>query len=152
MLNCVQVIHKEGIVHRDLKPDNFLSVNGRLKLIDLGVASKLEENATHAMCDGGGHGTINYISPERLMPETEGYKIGFKADVWALGCMLYKMVYHKLPFERIRDKTKKLLVKLRFLNATMIHNILLIIRIYLINSICKVDSAKVEFLSLFSFL
>ena len=111
MLNCVQVIHKEGIVHRDLKPDNFLSVNGRLKLIDLGVASKLEENATHAMCDGGGHGTINYISPERLMPETEGYKIGFKADVWALGCMLYKMVYHKLPFERIRDKTKKLLVK-----------------------------------------
>ena len=42
MLEAVHVIHQQGIIHRDLKPANFLLVEGRLKLIDFGIAHTLQ--------------------------------------------------------------------------------------------------------------
>ena len=100
LLQCVAIIHREGIVHRDLKPANFLSVSHELKLIDLGIASKIENDATHVTAANGGVGTPNYMSPECL---EGGFKIGYKADVWSLGCMLYHMVYKRLPFGHVKN-------------------------------------------------
>ena len=46
MLECVQAVHEQNIVHSDLKPANFLIVQGRLKLIDFGIANAIETDHT----------------------------------------------------------------------------------------------------------
>ena len=46
MLEAVHVIHQQGIIHSDLKPANFMLVEGRLKLIDFGIAHTLQVSRT----------------------------------------------------------------------------------------------------------
>ena len=68
-----------------------------MKLIDFGIASKIESDKTHVTKDNM-MGTFNYMSPETFTK----VKIGVKSDVWSLGCILYNMVYKKLPFADIK--------------------------------------------------
>ena len=114
MLKSVSVVHKMNIVHSDLKPANFLIVNGTLKIIDFGIASKISDDKTHVTKDNT-MGTFNYMSPEAIQ-SGENVKIGVKSDVWSLGCILYQMVYKKLPFGHIKEPWKKMFVSqfLRF--------------------------------------
>ena len=49
MLHAVQTVHDQRIVHSDLKPANFLLVEGTLKLIDFGIASAIQNDATSVM-------------------------------------------------------------------------------------------------------
>lgn len=65
MLQCVNYIHKNGVIHSDLKPANFLMINGRLKLIDFGIASNIAVDST-SIIKFSQAGTFNYISPESL--------------------------------------------------------------------------------------
>ena len=55
-------------------------------------------------------GTLNYISPETLNNTngTSSHKIGFKSDVWSLGCILYNLVYKKLPFSHLKNTFEKM--------------------------------------------
>ena len=63
-------------------------------------------------------GTFNFMSPEAIkdlnaIKGEDGrpvVKIGFKSDVWSLGCILYNMVYKKLPFADIKNPIMKLQV------------------------------------------
>ncbi|EDW34549.1 GL21521 [Drosophila persimilis] len=118
MLQAVNYIHLHGVIHSDLKPANFLMVNGRLKLIDFGIASNISVDST-SIIKFSQAGTFNYISPEALTDISTGnspmrganqpkIKISTKSDVWSLGCILYLLLYQKTPFGHIRNICAKM--------------------------------------------
>ncbi|KAL3268211.1 hypothetical protein HHI36_007335 [Cryptolaemus montrouzieri] len=120
MLYSVQQIHTHGIIHSDLKPANFLQINGRLKLIDFGISSCIQNDHT-SVIKNVSEGSSNYISPEALNGEISNnkgspnyrkpkYKINCKADVWSLGCILYQFIYKKPPFHHITNIQKLLAI------------------------------------------
>ena len=84
--------HQHGIVHRDLKPENVLrSGNGLVKLNDFGMAHSFSSrNST----DGTLLGTVYYIAPESI----QGQLVDGRADLYALGVMLYEWLTGRLPF------------------------------------------------------
>jgi serine/threonine protein kinase len=102
MLSAVHSIHQEKIIHSDLKPANFLFVRGALKLIDFGIAKAIAPtDDTTKIFRENAMGTLNYMSPESILDSGDGQrKIGRATDVWALGCILYEMVYGKTPFAK----------------------------------------------------
>jgi serine/threonine protein kinase len=91
--------HTHGIIHRDLKPANFLlHSDGRLLLSDFGIARILqdEDGATGGALTAAGTllGTPHYMSPEML----RGEQIDHRADLYALGIILYQLLSGQLPF------------------------------------------------------
>jgi serine/threonine-protein kinase len=84
--------HERGIVHRDVKPGNVLIDGaGRVRVTDFGIAKIGDETHTQS---GAVVGTPNYISPEQL----RGEPIDGRADLFALGALLYRMVTGEAPF------------------------------------------------------
>ncbi|HYP04659.1 MAG TPA: protein kinase [Bryobacteraceae bacterium] len=99
--------HDHGIVHRDLKPENImLTRDGRVKILDFGLAKPAEEQAFseddnrtlggHATAPGVVFGTVPYMSPE----QAKGGRVSFYADQFALGVILYEMASGSHPFKR----------------------------------------------------
>ncbi|KAK9513350.1 hypothetical protein VZT92_026890 [Zoarces viviparus] len=112
MLEAVHTIHEHGIVHSDLKPANFVIVNASLKLIDFGIANRIQPDVTSIMKDSQ-VGTLNYMPPEAIKDTSSQAgkacsKISPKSDVWSLGCILYCMTYGKTPFQGITNQIAKL--------------------------------------------
>jgi len=105
MLEAVEAVHAARIVHSDLKPANFLLVDGRLKLIDFGIAKRISCETTNISRDAT-VGTISYMAPEAVKQGT--IKLGRAADIWSLGIILYQMAYHRSPFAHL-DPMQRLL-------------------------------------------
>jgi eukaryotic-like serine/threonine-protein kinase len=91
--------HAAGIVHRDLKPDNIILLERDgadfVKVLDFGVA-KVSADAGAAQITKMGTiiGTPDYMSPEQAL----GHAVDHRADLYALGVMLYEMLTGKTPF------------------------------------------------------
>jgi serine/threonine-protein kinase TTK/MPS1 len=122
MLECVGAVHDHDIVHSDLKPANFVLVQGRLKLIDFGIANAIETDHTVNVHRDQHIGTPNYMSPESLEDSAGGARgllsngkgtkdmtMGKSSDVWSLGCILYQMVYGRPPFAHISNHMARIL-------------------------------------------
>jgi serine/threonine-protein kinase len=88
--------HENGIVHRDIKPGNILiSAHGDIKLADFGIASTEKEGGENLTQDGSTLGTPSYMPPEQF---SETKKVDKRADIYAMGIMLYEMVTGKKTF------------------------------------------------------
>jgi serine/threonine protein kinase len=86
--------HKQGIVHRDLKPQNIMiDKDGQAKIMDFGIARSLVGGGITG--EGAIIGTPEYMSPEQV----EGKPADARADIYALGIILFEMVTGRLPFE-----------------------------------------------------
>jgi len=91
------VAHQLGIVHRDLKPANVLiNQEGFLKIVDFGVAAAQREGDTQLTKTGYVIGSPKYMAPEQIL----GKKVDERADIYALGVMLYEMVTGVPPYSR----------------------------------------------------
>lgn len=86
-------LHRARIMHRDLKPANiFLTLQGVVKVGDLGLGRHLSENTLEARSKVG---MPLYMSPEVL----RGEPYDWKSDVWSLGCILYELAMLRSPFK-----------------------------------------------------
>jgi len=100
-------MHSRRIVHRDIKPSNVLLMDdGSVRLADFGLATELPIGSVAEVLAISG--SVPYMSPE-----TCAYKpFGFKADIWALGCVVREMLIKKEPFFKVHS------LKAMFLIAT----------------------------------
>jgi eukaryotic-like serine/threonine-protein kinase len=89
----LQHAHECGLVHRDLKPSNIFLCGDRVKLLDFGIAKQLGRQRT---APGTLLGTPYYMPPEQCRGEPN---IDRRADVYALGAVLYEMAAGRPPFD-----------------------------------------------------
>ena len=100
VVDAVASAHAQGIVHRDLKPENVFLVGGTdVRVLDFGIAKQLPHadatQQTSLTSTGALIGTPVYMAPEQLF----GDAVDVRADVWALGVMLYECLAGHRPTE-----------------------------------------------------
>lgn len=98
MSRAVHAAHRNGVIHRDLKPANVFLARSEgnietVKLLDFGIA-KLQENPSFTHTEQV-MGTPAYMAPEQL--QSAKY-IDARADIYAVGCILYEMLTGRPPF------------------------------------------------------
>ena len=100
--DALQYAHDKGIVHRDIKPENLLlDRDGRIKIADFGIASLM-----------GAAGEIAG-TPPYMAPEQNGANIDHRADIYALGVVLYEMLTGQRPEKELIAPSRKVQIDVR---------------------------------------
>ncbi|MDQ3271905.1 MAG: serine/threonine protein kinase, partial [Pseudomonadota bacterium] len=99
LLSALEYAHRQAIVHRDVKPANLLiEADGRVKLTDFGVA-RIQDSGEATRTQGSMVGTLKYMSPEQV----QGQPIDARADLFAVGTVLYQLLTGMRPFDGDTD-------------------------------------------------
>ncbi len=107
--DALATAHEAGIVHRDLKPENVFLVGGDdVRIVDFGAAKIA--GATRITKTGIVFGTPHYMSPE----QASGQPVDHRADIYALGVIMYELWTGKLPF--LADSLMGVLTKHMFVD------------------------------------
>jgi serine/threonine-protein kinase len=97
---ALDAAHAAGMVHRDVKPGNILleqrDGERRVYLTDFGLARRVDADIGEHTTAGQLVGTPHYMAPEQI----SGGPIDGRADVYALGCLLYRCLVGRVPFDR----------------------------------------------------
>ena len=95
LAQAVQSLHSQDVIHLDLKPDNILlDSNGKLTLIDFGLAHHAHFPDLLAEEMRKGVGSAPYVSPEQVM----GLREDSRSDIFSIGAIMYEMLTGELPF------------------------------------------------------
>jgi len=90
--------HARGVVHRDIKPGNIIvDAEERVKVTDFGIAQPPQEDSPLSGAVGG---TPGYMAPEQL----RAGRVDGRADIFAVGCVLYEMLTGCRPFEGVTNE------------------------------------------------
>lgn len=101
----LQCAHEHGLVHRDIKPSNLMvTPTGQVKILDLGLALLCNErpDGGELTSDGQVMGTADYMAPEQV---DDSHHVDIRADIYSLGCTLYKLLTACAPFSGPTYKT-----------------------------------------------
>jgi len=94
--DALDYAHRHGVIHRDIKPENILLHGGHALVADFGIALAVTKIGGSRLTETGlSLGTPAYMAPEQAMGERE---LTSRADVYALGCVLYEMLLGEPPF------------------------------------------------------
>ncbi|MEY4575409.1 MAG: hypothetical protein RL701_112 [Pseudomonadota bacterium] len=91
----VHALHQAKILHRDLKPSNVLVAQGRVVVLDFGLAREMEHSDLMVTLDGAISGTPAYMPPEQAL----GQHLSEVSDWYAFGAMLYQALTGRLPID-----------------------------------------------------
>ncbi len=101
----LQYAHEHGLVHRDIKPSNLMVTRqGQVKILDLGLALLGADQPASGELTSLGQvmGTADYMAPEQA---SDSHSVDFRADIYSLGCTLYKLLIGRAPFSGPQFKT-----------------------------------------------
>jgi WD40 repeat protein len=115
---ALQYIHDQGLVHRDLKPSNLMITrDGRLKVMDFGIARNLAEGKTMMTMTGAALGTPAYMSPEQIRAQSASLEIGPASDIYSLCATFYELYTHTRCYDH--DTTDNFTIQTRKLQGIL---------------------------------
>ncbi|MER6038337.1 serine/threonine-protein kinase [Streptomyces sp. NPDC001835] len=101
--DALATAHRAGVVHRDLKPSNvMLDPEGRVRLLDFGVALSTAPLDSRLTATGSGLGSVRYAAPEQHLLRRD---VDHRCDLYALGCLLHELLAGQPPFAGTGDQS-----------------------------------------------
>ena len=109
--DALEYAHAQGVVHRDVKPENILlGRDGRVKIADFGLAKVTDPAGVSLTGTRQAMGTPHYMAPEQWEKPGE---VDHRADIYALGVVLYELLTGELPIGRFDPPSQKIRLDIR---------------------------------------